>query len=510
MLLRHWGRKSRANERGSALVAVLGVMVVGLLLTTLIASSVVRAFGSSTSTRAAMQSHAAADAGIAAARAGLYTLGNCALQPTPGQYISSGSLVYTAKVLFDSGAGFTAGCPNATTTRVRILSQGTAQSFGVAGVTAGNTRTVEATFNYLTPGPQPSGPAIDLFAGGVVESNSGINLTGSGGLVIQNGDLNCAKNGSVFTGDVVVKGNLNFSTKCTLIGNATVAGLADLGSSGNIVQTLTASSANPVNPKLTGQAGAYVQTTAVPPTPPWTDVGYTPGVTPLDWTDLTYGTFQYQKAGLLGRTCALNSGNLGGTPAGYPVIIDLLSCPSGPTLSPGNTSILLTSDVVIYAQQFDFSGVNTLNFGSSDTSVHRLWFITPDYVADGKPTCNYQYLPGTATSKSLGTLNPAYNPANAVQGDFLVKNNLTVAQVFSTTNLVRAMLYTPCAFDAKNGFTWNGQILAGNPSFLQNTSVFTADSVGIAGYDLGTGARTIIVTVPHPGAPISNRDLAGG
>jgi hypothetical protein len=484
MLLRHWDQKNTANERGSALVAVLGVMVVGLLLTTLIASSVVRAFGFSTSTRAAMQSHAAADAGVAAARAGLYIPGNCALQPTPGYYVSSGSLTYTAKVMFDSGSGFTAGCPDLATTRVQILSQGTAQSFGVAGVTAGNTRTVEATFNYITPGPRPSGPAIDLYAGGTVEANSSLDLSESGGLVIQNGNLDCSKNNAVINGDLVIKGNLTFTGTCSVNGNATVTGLAALGS-GSIRGNLAASSVSP-NPPGT-QVGTYTQTSAVPSTPPWTDVGYTPS----DWIDSGGGLFQVLTAPI-DRSCALSSGNLGGTTSpGKPVIINMLACVGGPSAS-NNTTISLTSDVVIFAQQFNWASVNSLSFGSSNNSIHRLWFITPDYVADQQPTCNRTAAPPNT------------------QGDFAVKNGYSASEVFSTTNLVQAMLYTPCAFLGKNGFTWNGQIYAGEYSFLKNNPTFTNESVGIAGYDLGTGTRSTIVTAPKPGAPISNRDLAGG
>ena len=502
MLLKHWEHKRTTNERGSALIAVLGVMVVGLLLTTLIASSVVRAFGFSTSTRAAMQSHAAADAGVAAARAGLYVPGNCALQPTPGQYVSSGSLVYTATILSDSGTGFAAGCPTLTTTRVQILSKGTAQASGVAGVTAGNTRTVEATFNYITPGPQPSGPAIYLYSGGVVEANSLMKLTngGNGGLVVQNGNLDCSKNNAQIVGDIVVKGDLTFTGSCQVVGNAIVTGLATLGS-GSITQNLSASGVNP-NPPGAHVGGTYTQTTAVPATPPWTDVTYSP----LDWTD-SNGVFQVSTAPIP-LSCTLSSGSLGGTSLGSdrPVILDMRNCPGGP-VAGNNTAISLTSDVVIFAEQFNWA--NSLTFGSSNSSVHRLWFITPDYAPDGKPTCNYQYLPGTATNKSPGTPNPNFNPSTAVQGDFVVNNSLTVSQVFATTNLVRAMLYTPCAFIGKNGFTWNGQIYAGAYSALQNNPTFSTDSVGIAGHDLGTGLPSTVITNPKPGSVISNRDLAG-
>lgn len=485
MLLRHVEQSRAANERGSALVAVLGVTMVALILTTLIASSVVSAYGFSSSTRAAVQSHAAADAGVAAARAGLYIVGNCAAQPTPGQYSSTGSLVYTATVRFDAGSGFQAGCPTVTATRVQIVSAGTAQSPGLAGATSGNTRTVEATFNYLTPGPHPSGAGIDLYAGGTIEANSTLDLSESAGLVIQNGNLYCNKNNAVINGDVVVTGNLTFDGTCSVNGNASVSGAATLGS-GSIRGNLSAASVSP-NPPGTHVTGTYTQTTAVPPTSPWTDVPYTPS----DWVDSSGAAFQVRTAPT-DVSCTLSSGNLGGTTSpGKAVIINMLGCPGGPSAG-NNTSISLTSDVVIFAQQFNFGSVNSLAFASSNSSVHRLWFITPDYVNDRQPTCN-------RTAASPDT-----------QGDFVVKNSYSASEVFSTTNLVQAMLYTPCAFVGKNGFTWNGQIYAGSYSYLQNNPTFTNDSVGIAGYDLDSGSRTTVVTTPRPGAPISNRDLAGG
>jgi Tfp pilus assembly protein PilX len=491
MLLRRWEQFRKANERGSALVAVLGVMVVGLMLTTLIASSVVGAFGFSSSTRAAVQSHAAADAGVAAARAGLYIAGNCAAQPTPAQYSSTGSLTYTAIVRFDAGSGFQAGCPTLTTTRVQIVSTGTALSPGVAGATAGNTRTVEATFNYITPGPHPSGPAIDLYSGGTVEANSTLDLSESAGLLIQNGNLYCDKNNTVINGDVVVTGNLTFDGTCSVNGNATVSGSATLGS-GSILGNLSSASVSP-NPPGTQVTGTYTQTTSFPPTSPWTDVGYAPS----DWVDSTGQPFQVMTAPT-DVSCTLSSGNLGGTASpGKGVIINMLGCPGGPSAS-NNTSISLTSDVVIFANQFDFGSVNSLTFGSSNTSVHRLWFITPDYVVNQQPTCNYP------------SPYPYYDPSLPTQGDFVVKNSYSASEVFSTTNLVQAMLYTPCAFVGKNGFTWNGQIYAGGYSYLQNNPTFTNDPVGIAGYDFTTGDRSTIVTSPQPGTPISNRDLAGG
>lgn len=483
-------RAHRQPERGSALIAVLGVMILGIILTTLIATSVVSAYGFSSSTRAGVQSHAAADAGVAAARAGLYTPGNCSAQPTPGVYTATGTLAYSAAVSFDAGSGWQAGCPTSSASRVRIVSTGSPQAPGISGNTSGNARKVEAVFNWLVPGITPSGTSIDLYSGGQVEANSGFDLSESSGLVVQNGNLICNKNNSVFNGNLTVggaspNGNLTFGGTCTVNGNVKVQNTADLGS-GQIAGNLSAGAVLP-NPPGSKVSGTYTQSGSVPTVPPWVDVTYKPS----DWVDATGAAFQV-KVAPADVPCSFTTGNLGGTQPGKPVIINMLGCVGGPSAN-NNTTVSLTSDVVIFANQFNFSGTNKLAFTSSSTAVHRLWFITPDNVADHQPTCNY----------APASTDPAH------QDDFVAKNDLTASDVISTDNAVQAMLYTPCALVSKNNLTWNGQIYAGTFSTVINNPIYTFDQVGIAGYDLNTGAALPTLTSPQPGSLISNRDLGG-
>lgn len=483
-------RARLGSDRGSALIAVLGVMIIGIIMTTLIATSVVSAYGFSSSTRAGVQSHASADAGIAAARAGLYVSGNCAAQPTPGVYTSTGTLTYSATVQFDAGSGWQAGCPTASASRVRIVSTGNPQAKGNSGNTSGNSRQVEAIYNWLVPGVKPSGTSIDLYGGGQVEANSGFDLSESAGLVVQNGNLVCNKNNSVFNGNLTVggaspNGNLTFGGSCTVNGNVVVQNTATLGS-GQIVGNLTAASVSP-NPPGSTVTGTYTQTSVAPPMAPWVDVTYTPG----DWRDSNGNPFQVVTA-TTATQCSFTTGNLGGTSPGSPVIINMLGCVGGPTAN-NNTTVSLTSDVVIFANQFNFSGTNGLSFTSSTSAVHRLWFITPDNTPDHQPTCN----------KTPPVTDPAH------QDDFVAKNNLSASDVISTTNAVQAMLYTPCALVSKNNLTWNGQLYAGTYSTVINNPVYTFAQVGIAGYDLSSGAPIPPLTSAQPGAMISNRDLAG-
>ncbi|TFD80996.1 hypothetical protein [Cryobacterium fucosi] len=425
-----------------------------------------------------MQSQAAADAGIAAAHTGLFTTGNCAAQPTPGRYVGSTAPVYTATVEYDAGLGWAAGCPSATATRIRIVSTGTAQAAGVNGASSGNSSKVEAVFAYLTPGVDPSGIGMYLYGGGTVESNSTLDLSeaNGAGLMIKNGNLDCAKNNTVINGSVLINGNLTFTGTCRVNGSAWVAGAAILGS-GSVRDNLSAASVSP-NPPGTRVGGTYTQGAALPVIPGWAEVGYTPTA----WVDATGAPYEVRTV-TTSAACNLPNGSLGGTVAGKPVIINALGCAGGPTAS-NNTTVKLTSDVVIFAQQFEFSAVNSLAFASATTAAHRIWFVTPDYVADGAPSC-------------------LRAPAVQNQGNFAVKNGFTIADP------IIAMLYTPCAFAGFNGFNWRGQVYSGEYSSAKNNPTFTFVPVGVAGVDLDTGGSTTTITHPQPGSVVSRRDLAG-
>lgn len=461
------------SENGSALVAVLGVFAVGLILSSLIVASVVHGLGWSTFSRASVQSHAAADAGIVAARTGLYSVGNCNSQSSPGVYVSSSSPKYRVTVERNNGAGWAVGCPTALTSQVRLTSTGTAEAPSV-GVSAGDSTTVEAVYQYLVPGVVPSGVAMYLFNGAIIEANSALDLSegGSTGLIVKNGTFDCNKNNGVINGSIMIRGDLSFGGSCTVTGSAVVTGSATLGS-GRIDGDLTAGSVSP-NPPGTRVGGSYTQSSTAPVIPDWVNISYQPG----DWRTAANLPFEVRP---VAASCKLSSGNLGGTVPGFPLILNALSCVGGIGAN-NNTTVSLTSDVVIFSNTFDFGGVNSLSFTSSSTASHHLWFITPDNgaVGDKAPTCG------------------------ATQGDFTVKNS------FAVQAPIAALLYTPCAFNGFNGFTWNGQIYAGKYSAAKNNPSFTFVQVGAAGVDFDESTVTPLLSKPQPGGLLSMRDVNGG
>jgi hypothetical protein len=267
----------------------------------------------------------------------------------------------------------------------------------------------------------------------------------------------------------MIRGDLTFSKNCTVTGSAVVTGHATLGS-GQINGNLTAGSVSP-NPPGSKVGGTYTQSATAPAVPEWVNITYKPE----DWVTAAGDPYEVRTSG-----CTLSTQNLGGnTTPGYPLILNALGCTGG--INAGSATVSLTSDVVIFADVFDFK--NSLTFKSSSSASHRLWLITPDDgpADDNSPTCD-----------------------KPRQGDFSPQNSFTIAPTIS------ALLYTPCAIDTMNNFTWNGQLYAGDYSEVKNNPSFTFVPVGAAGVDFDQATVTPQVTKPQPGALVSMRNLSNG
>jgi hypothetical protein len=170
------------TDTGAALVAVVGVMAVALILSTLVLSSIVNAVGYTALNRADIQSQAAADAGVAVAQSALLR-STCASESTGGLFKSAVGVQpsYSTQVQYKSGSVFVSGCPSNTLVDVRIVSSGSAASKGVT-FAGGNVATVEASFSASVP------PPITITATGpAVFSHSANGFTGAGKLVPING-----------------------------------------------------------------------------------------------------------------------------------------------------------------------------------------------------------------------------------------------------------------------------------------------------------------------------------
>jgi cytoskeletal protein CcmA (bactofilin family) len=230
-------RRVRDEEEGAGLAAVIGLLAVSLLTTSLVATSVVQATEYTTVTRAGVQSQAAAEAGIAVARAGLIN-GTCTANAN--RYASATGAVpeYVATVWVPSGSSWVRGCPPGTATQVRILSTGYAQSEGVNGADGRDETSIEVILS-ATSVPTTivaTGPAIYAYnsqgfgGGGKLVTIGGTDTS----IMIKEGNVDCT-GGAAGDADIVVNnGYLTVSGGCVITGNAYASGRVTLPGGPNI------------------------------------------------------------------------------------------------------------------------------------------------------------------------------------------------------------------------------------------------------------------------------------
>lgn len=464
---------SEQRERGSVMVAVIGVMAVMMIVSATVMAMTVHSLGFTSSTRAGIQSVVASESGTSVAEVALRG-GTCA-----ASYAQAITPVFSATVSYSLSATndvWVNGCPAAgiNAQRIKVVSTGSAAALGVAGNSSGDSSIVEAIYEVkLLPGIHPSGAAMYLF-GGVVFKNNADLLASDGGraaIQVKEGNMECANN-TVIEGDVIVEnGNLDIIA-CTIKGNAWASGTAKLGL---ITGNLAASSVNISAANLPDHVfGVYTQGAAVPTVPDWVDLAYVPE----SWKDADGQPF---KVTAIGPDCSLTPTMLTTAANGNkPVIIDGLACPSG--VSAPNGQVVLKNDLVIFANAFNFE--YQVEFISQTLDEHQVWFITPDNVPDRLPTCG----PG--------------------QGDFVMKNGFKINR-----QTVSAMLYTPCKFMAMNSFEWRGQIYANGANDFMNNTSFEYVPLGLPDVDLDTGdpmAGGSIGSDAELGSVLSVRDVASG
>lgn len=224
MLLTRLIRRMHRDETGAAMAAVIGLMAFSLLTSALVVSSVIASTSYTTVTRAGVESQAAAEAGVAAARVGLLT-GTCAAD---GHSYESTAPEFVATVWVPAGGGWTRGCPSGTSVQVRILSTGYAQSEGVVGASGRDVTHLEVVLSAASVPTEidAGGPAVyayksEGFGGGGQLVSAGDD---EARIIVKEGDVDC-NGGAAGDADIVVNdGDLKVSGGCVLTGNAWVSG----------------------------------------------------------------------------------------------------------------------------------------------------------------------------------------------------------------------------------------------------------------------------------------------
>ncbi len=243
MFLASIARRVRRDDDGVAMAAVVGLMAMGVVLTAVISTTVVSSVSFTSLTRAGVQSQAGADAGVAAARAGLIA-GECFANL--GVFESANGTVpsYRAEVQVRTGSTWTNVCPSTTEDQVRIVSTGWSSDDGIGPDTGGDETVVEAMLSTVEAGGglAPSGPALYAYnsqgfsGGGTILSLSGEVAE----IMVYEGGINC-NGGADGTANLVIRdGNLTLSGGCLLKGNVWVDGTANLSGGGQINGNLVA------------------------------------------------------------------------------------------------------------------------------------------------------------------------------------------------------------------------------------------------------------------------------
>lgn len=229
------------GERGSTLVAVIGIAaVISVVILTLV-SSVVFAIGQTTSARANVSAKAASEAGIETAAAqvagGVCWVGGTGSSTSPSWKAQVQRLT---SPLADPAveASWVNGCPSAgpvgSPTTFRIISTGKTGIKG-SGNSAGDVSTIVAQFTVVQ---RPSTPEFNqaIFGKSSASANTNLVVNGSTGDVLT-GTFNCSTNGRI-EGGVYVNSSLSetstLNTSCQIMGDLITKGNLDCPSVGQI------------------------------------------------------------------------------------------------------------------------------------------------------------------------------------------------------------------------------------------------------------------------------------
>lgn len=515
--VRNQSSSPMSNERGSAILGVLGVMGVTIVIAVTTTTASLHAVGVTTSTRASVEAEAAAEAGID------YAASMLATSVCQSQYTSSSAPVFSVVVSYSNLAtspgttdnSWVDGCPSSTSAqRIKLVSTGTASTSGVAGNTTGNTRKVEAIFPYA-PAPSantitPSGPATYSYSQQDPTINN-MTITQGGtvrpSVVYLSGSTTCTS-GSQITGDVVLGGGgLSVTSGCRINGDLSTSGVVSIqsgevtghvnaaGVQSGISVTVSSSAevdgniyaAGPVS--IGGQIGGNVVAGPIAGASTFSNHASVGGSVVSAGTvsasaGAIKGTITQNKAGIVTPTVpfapqwvdyAYSPSDWvasNGTPYS---VLTMSTCTSSAlsnalsTLAGSATPMIL--DTRVCGAVTNFSGYNmtlisdsviiangfnfsTNNIQASSAPDKRLWIIIPDTVADRQPTCP------SGSSASIG-------------------NNVEVGPH------VAAMIYSPCAI-SNGGDVWSGQMYSSSIGTSSNF-VLNFIQVGLPTVNLSTG-----------------------
>lgn len=521
------------RDDGVALAAVLGLMAVSMLLTTAVASSVIVAVGYSSNTRAGVQSQAAAEAGVAAARAGL-SAGDCAVHGGAYRSDPGATPAYFATIWTPFGTGWHRACPVDTSTQVRILSTGYADAQAVTTTDSGNTTDIEAilspgatTTTTTTPPTQinASGPAIYAYSSqGFNGSGTLVSVNGnSPDIMVKTGNVSCSGAASGASDLVVQGGSLALSGSCNIAGNVWSTGSTSISGGvkvgGNVVANGVSISSGAVGGSLwsTGAVTMSGGSSSVAKNVTAASLsfsgggkvggnGWVYGATTTDWgvsiagnlTTKTYSAPAWS-SGLVSGTITTTSPSTPG-PSPYPtpvmpVVPDWVDFAYHASDWTGFVEVPITSTGTCSAQQVQAAitahpgtpvVVNALGCaggvyvgGSSKIAMGAdLSIIANTFTMTGS---------GGFTSTSARRL-WMITPDSVADGQPTCPSgsSFSIDGGFTVQSQISLMMYTPCQVVLASGLNLYGQVFAGQAGISGGATLHYA-TIGLPGYDLWTG-----------------------
>lgn len=473
------------REDGSALVSVVGIVLLTIVIATAVAATTISSLNRTDETRDIVAAEYAAEAGVSVVQAAIAS-GSC-MSPV---FETTGSAppFYRAVVQHKVSGVLVTGCPTGGED-VRIVSTGydTKADFDAK---TGMFRSVEALYGQVPQPFAPSGPAV--FAHGNISLSQGSTVLPTPDqdvtLMSYTGDVFCSQSGTGAADIVVMDGGFKATNTCTIGGNlwltgtptgpaptdgSLIAGQASLSNSTSVGGKLVAhslvipnnhsGSLGPLYADVTSGVAAS-QLTDHGPVSSRASAGAAPKSVP-DWLDFNYVPsdwvgFDVVQAGGC-TSSAINQ--VMASRAGTKVVIDALHC-DWLTLDK-NLDLSITADLAIFARSFVLKQAKI-----SGTGAQQLWLVTPDDVKDGSPTCG------------------SYAGSNGIEIDDSLE--LTTHTAFPD---VSVMFYTPCALSFKNPIHIDGQIYAADVDGGNQLS-FSFSPGGLPNQNLDTGEEDAPLT----------------
>ena len=545
-------KRRLGDDRGAALAAVIGMMTISLLTATVVVSAVTTTTAFTTTSRAGVQSQAAAEAGVAAARAGLIA-GTCTSNGGVYENVAGATPEYFATVWIPSGASWIRACPVGTAYQVRVLSTGYAAAEGVVGARGRDETSLEAILStVVTPAEiVASGPAVYAYrSDGFGGSGTLVSVNNSSpSVLVKQGDVECSGASSGPADWVIDNGSLTISGSCNITGNTWASNNATLSGgvrvSGNVVaNTISASGSSIIGGSawsttsitLSG-GGTYIGANATAASLTMNSSttikgsAWVYGNTYMDWGSEVKGKLTTKtRSGPEGKVGSLKLYSPSTPPASpyltpaRPFVPDWVDFAYDTNDWPGFTFVTLSGTcndaaiaaafVTIGTNQGVIDGRACAAQGSRPAGTIALGGSTKfELKNDVAIMANNFDLDGSAgftasAARRLWLIIPDSVP-NHLPDCPVTNGEFGIGGSFSFSNSISTMIYTPCPADIASGIVIRGQLFAGYAE-VGGSAQIGYIPIGLPGYNLSTGEDTNIAATEAQRVLVSLRNVEDG